>query len=1045
MKKNNQRDAGYRQPTMRPIARSIVLAGCVSTMFGASNLAFAQAETNPESDNILLEEVVVTGIRSSLESALAEKRASDSLIEVIVADDIGKLPDQNLAEVLENITGIQITRQAGVGTGVQIRGTNANRTELNGVATVGSGSVPLGSSGSDRSGIGFEDINASIIASVEVTKSPEAKTVEGSVGGTVNLKTIRPLDLKETLGSIRIQGEDSSLSTESIQPRLSGAFGDNWDTSIGRVGFVISGSYTEQEAVSFRPRADRDGSFVANRNVTEINSNGQEQSTFASAQDFNFQGIQFLIQEQENDDFETTNLATTFEWEPNENLNFYFDAFINEQERSRDQYRVQASGVSNLLSTAETTRFGSSNIGVLGGVDFGTIATAEAGRIGNLADDSNDPNFRVSSETNSRVTDTEVFTLGSKWESGAWSGKVEIAFADSETRTPQLSTTTNFLNPNAPLTNLDANGNPTRATDNDNAVPFIFDLGQGEGLAFGIDFDSPFAPTVDQFFDPANYTLDQIIVQDNRQELSDDQLRIDLSYAFENKVITSVDLGYRYNNAEQEFNGLMDTVGGFSDLEDSPSGALFAELLVAGPNNFASGDGRTLAVTDFLLVDPDRSFSDPEGTIAIFDRALAEHRANNPEADGDVFVNLQPNLNNFSQIEEETNALYVQGNFEYGIFRGNVGVRYIETELDSTAFGPTDSAGNRQLQTTSGDYDFLLPRINIVANVAEDVLVRFGYGSDIRRPDFRNLGTGFTLNQNENTVVRLGNADLEPEEVDSFDLGVEWYFAPSAVASIGYFRKERESIFGTTTVIAPFDANGFRSADPSCPGGGLFNPGVVPNILGDPNTQGLCVDFSLPANSGSETTQDGIEVAFQYDLSSFEDKLGWASGFGIIANASFQDFDESGEGGIIDSSGGRGVDLLNAQATGEFDARNFQTFTAERGLLDFSETAYNITLFYEKYGLSARARYTWREAFRTLDFAGGAGLGSTLGFPVVTEDRGQLNASVAYDLTDKINLSVEAVNLTEEGVTQNCLTEGGFTCFVGIPDRRITFGASYRF
>lgn len=1030
---------------MRPIARSIVLAGCVSTMFGASNLAFAQAETNPESDNILLEEVVVTGIRSSLESALAEKRASDSLIEVIVADDIGKLPDQNLAEVLENITGIQITRQAGVGTGVQIRGTNANRTELNGVATVGSGSVPLGSSGSDRSGIGFEDINASIIASVEVTKSPEAKTVEGSVGGTVNLKTIRPLDLKETLGSIRIQGEDSSLSTESIQPRLSGAFGDNWDTSIGRVGFVISGSYTEQEAVSFRPRADRDGSFVANRNVTEINSNGQEQSTFASAQDFNFQGIQFLIQEQENDDFETTNLATTFEWEPNENLNFYFDAFINEQERSRDQYRVQASGVSNLLSTAETTRFGSSNIGVLGGVDFGTIATAEAGRIGNLADDSNDPNFRVSSETNSRVTDTEVFTLGSKWESGAWSGKVEIAFADSETRTPQLSTTTNFLNPNAPLTNLDANGNPTRATDNDNAVPFIFDLGQGEGLAFGIDFDSPFAPTVDQFFDPANYTLDQIIVQDNRQELSDDQLRIDLSYAFENKVITSVDLGYRYNNAEQEFNGLMDTVGGFSDLEDSPSGALFAELLVAGPNNFASGDGRTLAVTDFLLVDPDRSFSDPEGTIAIFDRALAEHRANNPEADGDVFVNLQPNLNNFSQIEEETNALYVQGNFEYGIFRGNVGVRYIETELDSTAFGPTDSAGNRQLQTTSGDYDFLLPRINIVANVAEDVLVRFGYGSDIRRPDFRNLGTGFTLNQNENTVVRLGNADLEPEEVDSFDLGVEWYFAPSAVASIGYFRKERESIFGTTTVIAPFDANGFRSADPSCPGGGLFNPGVVPNILGDPNTQGLCVDFSLPANSGSETTQDGIEVAFQYDLSSFEDKLGWASGFGIIANASFQDFDESGEGGIIDSSGGRGVDLLNAQATGEFDARNFQTFTAERGLLDFSETAYNITLFYEKYGLSARARYTWREAFRTLDFAGGAGLGSTLGFPVVTEDRGQLNASVAYDLTDKINLSVEAVNLTEEGVTQNCLTEGGFTCFVGIPDRRITFGASYRF
>jgi len=135
----------------------------------------------------VIEEVVVTGIRGSLQSALNQKRNSDNLIEVIEAQDIGKLPDQNLAEVLENITGVQITRVAGIGTGVQIRGTNANRVEINGVSTVGSGG--------GRSGIDFEDLNASIIKSVEVTKAPEAKTIEGSVGGTVNLKTIRPLEL----------------------------------------------------------------------------------------------------------------------------------------------------------------------------------------------------------------------------------------------------------------------------------------------------------------------------------------------------------------------------------------------------------------------------------------------------------------------------------------------------------------------------------------------------------------------------------------------------------------------------------------------------------------------------------------------------------------------------------------------------------------------------------------------------------------------------------------------------------------------------------
>lgn len=106
--------------------------------------------------------IVVQGIRGSLGSALNEKRQAPNLVEVIKAEDIGKLPDQNLAEVLENITGVQITREAGVGKGVQIRGTNANRTEINGVSTVGSGS--------GRSGISFEDVSADSICEVNSEK-----------------------------------------------------------------------------------------------------------------------------------------------------------------------------------------------------------------------------------------------------------------------------------------------------------------------------------------------------------------------------------------------------------------------------------------------------------------------------------------------------------------------------------------------------------------------------------------------------------------------------------------------------------------------------------------------------------------------------------------------------------------------------------------------------------------------------------------------------------------------------------------------------------
>ena len=107
--------------------------------------------------------------------------------------------------------------------------------------------------------------------------------------------------------------------------------------------------------------------------------------------------------------------------------------------------------------------------------------------------------------------------------------------------------------------------------------------------------------------------------------------------------------------------------------------------------------------------------------------------------------------------------------------------------------------------------------------------------------------------------------------------------------------------------------------------------------------------------------------------------------------------------------------------------------TAVQGLLDFSPHAYNVTLYYEKFGLSARARYTWRDAFRTLDTAGGATLNSTLGFPVVTGARGQLNASITYDVTDYLNIGVEGVNLTKSRIEQYCVNDGALLCFQGLP------------
>lgn len=972
-----------------------------TSMALAAMPAFAQDAAPPPADAADQgDAIIVTGIRSSLQSALNEQRTADSLIEVIQAEDIGKLPDQNLAEVLENVTGVQITREAGVGTGVQIRGTNDNRTEINGVGTVGSGS--------GRGGISFEDVNAAIIASVEVIKAPTASTTEGSVGGTVNLRTIRPLDIRDRVATVRVQAEYAELS-DSYSPRVAASFGDNWSTGIGDIGIVLAASYAEQEATSFRPRVDRDNLVPANGAVTAGGAPGP---------DFPFLGIQFLNQELENFEYETINFAGTLEWAPSENLKLFFDTIINDQERRQDSSRIQASGVSTVSRFNVPNAFETVDFGSLDGVDLGSIEASQVGTIQpNLAADADDPNLRFSSDTGARLTDSKLFRLGTEWERGNLTVRLEASTTSSDTVSPNLSTTLNFINPNTPVTNA-----------NDNAVPFIYDL-SGGSLAFGVDFDSPLAPSVADLTNPANVVLDAVTVGRDTTDNSEDAARIDISYDTYDQLpfITSIDIGYRYNKRSSTFNEVGSSIG-LSQMADSPRGTLFSELLVPGPTNFGDADGRTLFFRDFLLIDPNRAFNDPDGTLDILQNALQQspgmRSLSDPTSSDDAFFN----------IDEETHAIYGQLNFEAGPIRGNIGLRYVDTSIDS--LGNTTAGGVVSQVVTTGGYNEFLPRINVIAEITPEIILRAAYTEDINRPDFNDLSTSFTYPTGPNDPVEFGNPGLAPETVQSYDASVSWYFAPAAVFSVGAFHKKRTNLFVTQVDDVALDGMGFRDITNPCEGGGIFNPIADRNVLSNVPGTGICVPLQTTINDTGSTTQTGIEVAFQYDLSSFEDALGFASGFGVIANYTYQEF---GGGEATNSASSRGQQIFEAINPG------VGTVTAVQGLLDFSPHAYNVTLFYEKYGLSARARYTWRDAFRTLDTAGGATLNSTLGFPTVTEARGQLNASINYDVTDFLNIGIEGVNLTKSEITQSCVNEGGLLCFQGLPDRRITFGASVSF
>ena len=972
-----------------------LVAGAISLVITPA--AMAQEE--------VIEEIITVGIRGSLANAIEQKRNSENLVEVIIAEDIGKLPDQNLAEVLENITGVQITRTAGVGTGVQIRGTNANRTEINGVSTVGSGA--------GRSGIDFEDVSAAIISAVEVTKASEAKTIEGSVGGTINLRTIRPLQLTETLAAIRIQGEDSSLSTESgLDPKVTGSYGDNWSTGRGDFGVVVTASYGEGDVSAFRPRTDRDNFVAAGDNP--------------SAPNFDFLPMQFFIQERENFKYESTNIAGTLEWAPNDELTLYFDTFLNDTEGRQRSHRVQTSGVSTQANVANITDFETVNFGTLDGEnglqDLGSIQAAVRGVIPAQIDDRFDPNLRLSSDTNSRVTETQIYRLGGNWQRDRLSVGVEGSHSVSDSTTPSINTTLNFINPNTPF------GSP-----NENGTPIQFDL-TGGSLTAGIATGEANAPTSAQLLDAANYRLRDVNTTRDIADNKENAFRVDLSFDMidSSEFLTSVDFGYRFNETSSARNEIRSNYG-LRNMDDAPSGDLFSSILTAGPNNFNAADGRALYFPDFLLVDPEQVAADQDAVLATLNDAIATHQAMTGSTRGGIDAPSSL-ANAFFDIAEETNALYAQANFASGIFRGNVGLRYLETDISS--IGNTVIDGVPTPTETKGSYSFVLPRFNLVADVAEDVVVRFGWGKDIRRPDFDDLSTSFTFSTSPNPAVNLGNPGLTPQEVTSIDLSAEWYFAPAAVVSIGYFHKERSGLFVTSDSDPVEDANGFRDTTPPCEAGGIFNPIADPNVFAPPGTPpGVCVPTQQTINGAGTNTQQGIEIAFQYDLTEFEDKLGWASGFGIIANYTKQTFGGSEE---FLSAFSRPTTVFNSLGATE-------VVTMRTQLLDLSENAYNFTAYYEKYGISARMRYTWRDAFRTDDFVGTSS--RPWGFNAVTEDRGQLNASVQYLVPwlEGLTLGLDAINLTEEEVVQSCVNKGALLCYQGLTDRRITIGATYRF
>ncbi|HEV7288994.1 TonB-dependent receptor [Sphingomonas sp.] len=227
--------------------KSGIAASALATALAFSTSALAQ-DSAPEAETEAKDEIVVTGIRASLERAADIKREADQVLDVITAEDVGKLPDANVAEALQRVTGVQITRVFGEGQSVSVRGLQQVRVEVDGRTLLG-WSARLSPPENDQLGrsSGLDSVPSSLFGRLEVRKSPLASQAEGGLGGTVNLVTPKPLDFRDTTVSLRATGVYSENS-ETFEPVLTGfattKFAD------GKVGVMLAAEYQKRTSTT---------------------------------------------------------------------------------------------------------------------------------------------------------------------------------------------------------------------------------------------------------------------------------------------------------------------------------------------------------------------------------------------------------------------------------------------------------------------------------------------------------------------------------------------------------------------------------------------------------------------------------------------------------------------------------------------------------------------------------------------------------------------------------------------------------------------------
>lgn len=974
--------------------RQWVKAASMSLILGSGSLATAQsAEPKAEPSDAELEEVIVYGIRASLESALEAKRARSNLTEIINADDIGKLPDENLAEVLENIPGVQITRSAGIGDSVSIRGSDQNRIEINGRTSTPSGDA--------RGGISFSDLPAELVRQLVVVKVPTADMVEGSLGGTINVNMYRGLKLKKPLRMIKLTSEYADNADQWNQD-ITATIGDNMSTEYGDFGAIVT--------LTHRDKIVREDALRSSQGVTQgHNGNG------ASQIDFNGDGLGdayykpgYSSLQVDRSRRKNTAFQGSLEWRPKEALKLFAEGtYTDFAQQNLGKVAAFGAAESDLeLDGAADGTFGLADVAgftvpvMTSGIIGGGIRNGQVDLPSQTASPDDGMRLRTNNKTGNRDTQSYVAALGGEWERN--NVRVDFEVSSSGSKNAQ-----NNLNAVWQFNDINEDGATVHGAEY-TRIPIQYDIRGGffsYGPVQGRDPD-----LLKNLADPRYYSL--FIARDTDQYFDNDSTegKVDITWNLDDELPvwwTSIKTGVRVSqrsikrNRESRFTGNYPGVSG-EDLKE------YGDL---GPGDFFAFNEGGSYLDNWFSLDP---------------LAIAGNRAEVREAltlcedNTDACNSNTDDPTQTFTVEEDTAALYFRADFETLFFglplSGNLGIRGVETVQHTfgSIIGEVDGLEVQQPIDIRETYTEWLPSASLVFLPAEDFQIRLGFAQILRRPDFSQLSPTVRLPLNENPVT-VGNPELKPTTADQYDLTAEYYFRKGSVFSLGYYYKDLDGVVANQTSFARDYCNS-QAGNTNAGDEELSQDFGCTTAWGAP---GILVGRITPVNLPGGNIE-GLEFSFQH---SFRGLPSPYNGLGVVASYAYQ-------------KGSR--DYLFKTPNFLREDGEFQEFPVNFRKL--SENSYNFTVFYEKYGFNARLRYTFRDHFlvnEAIDVANGQ--------PLYQDDRGQLNASMSYRINKMFTVRFNGVNLTKSRKVQPAVFASGPIGRMFDTDRRLALGITARF